>query len=155
VIVVLVSVTHLSNRTVFVPGIMHTYQVHQEALPVLPRGKSGGGNGEGSQDSRIASFGEPLFEISTYTIDSLNLVIRHKPLFPTAGRHNRQRTGIPSIYSQEIDGWITIILFVGDRLEHHSVFNRLSTRTSQLTTAYLPELIASLSFLGSYSYPAS
>lgn len=119
------------------------------------RGSRGEDEGGGSQDSRIASFGEPLFEISTYTVDSLNLIIRHEPLFPTAECHDRQRTGILSIHSQEIDRRITIVLFVGDRLKHHSVLNRLSTWTSQFNAAYLPELIASLSFLGSYSYPAS
>ena len=119
------------------------------------RGSQGEDEGDRSQDLRIASFGEPLLKIPTYTIDSLNLVICHKPLFPTAGRHNRQGTCVLSIYLQEINRRVTIVLFVGDSLEHHSVSSGLSTRTSQFNAAYLPELIASLSFLGSYSYPAS
>ena len=56
------------------------------------RGSQGENGGDRSQDSRIASFGEPLLKIPTYTIDSLNLVIRHKPLFPTTRRHDPQRT---------------------------------------------------------------
>ena len=30
-----IGIDYLSNRTVFVPSVMHSYQVHQKALSVL------------------------------------------------------------------------------------------------------------------------
>ena len=53
---------------------------------------SQGDNGDGrSQDARVAGFSKPLFKVTADTVDSLNLVIGHEPLFPAAERRNCQK----------------------------------------------------------------
>jgi len=51
-------------------------------------GENGGGR---SQDRRITGFSEPLFKVTADALDSLNLVIRHETLFPTARRHKLRK----------------------------------------------------------------